>query len=207
MKFVKKVKARVAVSITLLLCIFVVSLSVFMGPSVVLRELQRFEGRIYVESNTPEFAQDWLSGPLFVKTGYIKEIHINHPYFTDDDLGELVKNIDITQLDVVELSGTQISDAGIRRLADAKNLKWIQISHTQVSNDGIEFLGALPNLERIIAIGTNADEQFLVSFSSVKPKISIQYHSFDSMFASTHFPPWALERHFSQTTQRNWYPQ
>ena len=53
---------------------------------------------------------------------------------------------DLTELELLELSGTHVSDAGLVHLQGLKKLHWVNLRGTRVTQQGVsELQKALPN--------------------------------------------------------------
>src|SRR5205823_3892587 len=63
-----------------------------------------------------------------------------------------------TALHTLRLSGTRVTDAGLRPLAGLSRLAVVYVDNTPVGDDGLAFLRQLPGITRIIAGGPNVHE-------------------------------------------------
>ncbi|MBI1374936.1 MAG: hypothetical protein GC159_19635 [Phycisphaera sp.] len=70
---------------------------------------------------------------------------------TDADVARLAK---LPNLQLVNLSGSRVTDNGLRALANLKHLRYLHLADTAVTDAGLAHLRNLPSLERINVDGT-----------------------------------------------------
>lgn len=66
--------------------------------------------------------------------------------FGDDDLALL---LDFPEIEVVDLTGTRISDEGLPKLRQLHKLREVILDATHVTDSGINEISTLPSLERL----------------------------------------------------------
>lgn len=72
--------------------------------------------------------------------------------FGDD---ELTPVLSIPELKVLELQNTNVTDQGLRRVAEAgmPNLRSINLTNTGLTDEGLAYLASLPNLTDVVLSG------------------------------------------------------
>ena len=83
---------------------------------------------------------------------------------TDSDLKHLA---DLTELQHLDLAGTQITDAGLVHLKGLKALQWLRLLRTQISDAGMEHLKGLTGLEWLLLPGTQVTDAGLEHLESL----------------------------------------
>ncbi len=111
-----------------------------------------------------------VSGQTFVQ--------IKRTSFSDDDLEKIIRFK--TQLDDVgsplyflDLSGTNVSDRGIARLATMKSLEYLFLERTAVTDASIDSIEALPHIRVMSAMSTVVTPERLLKLSIKQPKWDI----------------------------------
>ena len=80
----------------------------------------------------------------------------------------------MTNLDNLNLSGTQISDAGMERLKGFTKLELLDLDETNLTDKGLEPLKVLKNMKRISIRGTKISEEGLKYFHASLPECKIE---------------------------------
>jgi len=98
---------------------------------------------------TPKMAGDDAEAPLAqqvatVRLGNSHQLRLDHTVVTDDDLAQLDGLED--QLLRINFSRTQISDAGLNRLAHLTKLEQLRIASPRITDAGMPLIGQLTNL-------------------------------------------------------------
>ena len=74
------------------------------------------------------------------------ERHITLTGWDRQDYGVLIGRSDVT---VLQMANTDVTDETLRLLGDLKQLRELDLSNTQVTDSGLALLAALPTLERL----------------------------------------------------------
>ena len=120
---------------------------------------------------------DWLEKSFGTDFAQVVEqltgIHLCGPKITDDDLDYLVMEHSVLGgLRLLDLSGSRISDGGLRRLGVLSGLKELDLRDTQITGRGLEVLRYLPDLERLslrgAKVGWFARRRLHWKYSSVR---------------------------------------
>ncbi len=75
-----------------------------------------------------------------------------------------------TQLERLNLRGTDITDTSLDYIGGFTNLKWLDISSTQITNNGLDHLGSLTQLEDL-SLGGNKISGQALPFLRLLPKL------------------------------------
>jgi mono/diheme cytochrome c family protein len=86
--------------------------------------------------------------------------------FSDKELALLAPIA--TQILWVDLSRSQVTDAGVETLAKMTNLERLHLENTKVTDAGIAKLGALPNLEYLNLYGTKVTDGGIAKLAAAK---------------------------------------
>ncbi len=97
---------------------------------------------------------------------------INKPSFVDSDFEILMPITE--QIAILDLGGTQITDAIFEKLATLPNLTILKLDATAITGKNIELLTSLEHLKSINLTGSNLEEIYLQSFTEFK-KLEIAY--------------------------------
>lgn len=73
----------------------------------------------------------------------------------------------IKELEILALEATSISDVGLEVLKNAKGLVYIRLDHTMVSDAGMQILGAMPQLSSLFLKGTRISDYGLKSLRNL----------------------------------------
>lgn len=80
---------------------------------------------------------------------------------------------ELTELRSLDLHGTQITDEGLTHLSKLKNLQVLNLAGTQVSDDGVEYLKNLSHLESLTLLDTNVTNHGIDDLRNSLPKLDI----------------------------------
>lgn len=105
-------------------------------------------------------------------SNFLQVTCINKPAFGDTDF-QLIKPIG-EQIAVLDLGGTQVTDAIFEKLATLKNLTILKLDNTAITGVGIEKLGLLENLKSINLAATKFEETQLQKLAQFK-KLQVVY--------------------------------
>lgn len=111
--------------------------------------------------------QHVIISPVSQNQSFLELSMINNTGFDDANMKLLNKLA--TQIVWLKLSGTKITDAGIKEISACKNLVRLNIEGTAVTNNSIATLKQLPNLEYLNIVGTKIDDNGLEELASTKP--------------------------------------
>ena len=74
----------------------------------------------------------------------------------------------MTQLEELHLEYTQVTDAGLERIAGLTQLRWLDLSYTRVTDAGLKNLKQLVRLADLRLIGTQAAGKGLVHLKELR---------------------------------------
>ncbi|WP_422083551.1 c-type cytochrome domain-containing protein [Ulvibacterium sp.] len=97
---------------------------------------------------------------------------INKPSFTDSDF-ELILPIR-EQIAILDLGGTQITDAIFEKLVTLPNLTVLKLDATGITGKNMELLASLEHLKSINLTGSNLEEVYLQNLAEFK-KLEVAY--------------------------------
>ena len=97
--------------------------------------------------------------PISESTNYLQVSALNLPSFADTDF-QLLKSI-APQIAILDLGGTQITDALIKDLAGLPNLTIVKLDNTVITGEYIELLQNLEHLKSINLSNTNFKKENL----------------------------------------------
>lgn len=104
--------------------------------------------------------------PVSESTHFLKVSALNKPSFTDADF-QVLKAI-APQVAILDLGGTQITDAVFKDMVNLPNLTILKMDNTAISGEQIELLLALEYLEAINLFNTNFKEEYLNKLTGFK---------------------------------------
>jgi hypothetical protein len=90
-------------------------------------------------------------------------IRLSNTAVTDADLRLVGKLRSVAQL---ELSFTNVSDAGLYELRRCRRLKWLDLNETKVTSDGLRHLAAMPDLAGLMLSRTEVGDEGMACLSS-----------------------------------------
>ncbi|WP_047246211.1 c-type cytochrome domain-containing protein [Maribacter thermophilus] len=97
--------------------------------------------------------------PISESTNYLKVSALNFPGFTDTNF-QTLKSI-APQIAILDLGGTQVTDAIIKDLATLPNLTILKIDNTDITGEHIDLLKSLEHLRSINLSNTNFKKENL----------------------------------------------
>lgn len=92
----------------------------------------------------------------------LEELRLGHPQLDDRVTEELAK---LTALQVLDLTGTRISDVGLANLGKLRALQELYLGGTRVTNRGLEHIAALPELAVLALDHTDVVDEGLAAFA------------------------------------------
>ncbi len=103
---------------------------------------------------------------------------VKRPSFGDADLkrldsflaAKLPSNCGVYFL---SLEGTQVTDKGVKLLANWNQLEMLHLEKTRVSDQGLAHIERLPNLRVISAMGTGVSNEWLAKIRAARPDLNI----------------------------------
>jgi Leucine-rich repeat (LRR) protein len=95
----------------------------------------------------------------------LRSLRLRYLDLTDASLAVLSK---MTQLEMLDLSSTLISDKGCQQLAALTNLRELYLNHTGISNTGLAALKPLQKLERIELFRTQGSNEGIAALAELK---------------------------------------
>jgi len=104
--------------------------------------------------------------PIDKLSNFLKVSCINTPSFSDSNF-DLLKPI-AQQIAILDLGGTQVTDAIFEKLATLPNLTVLKLDNTSISGENIAFLTSLQHLKSINLVSTNFEEIYLQNFDDFK---------------------------------------
>jgi hypothetical protein len=105
-------------------------------------------------------------------------VQVKRATFNDDDLRRVLELQDtLREIDVdfqlLDLSNTAITDAGVRQLAGCDRLEYLFLSGTAVTDAGLEIVSELPYLKMISVDGAQVSANALARMRAERPKLNI----------------------------------
>ncbi len=97
-------------------------------------------------------------------------------YKVIDDMKELKKLMDFSELESISLNGTNINDIGLRYIAQCPTVTNINLTFTSISDQGIAHLSTLPNLEYLRLKETRIGPKSVAYFNTMTSLKSLQVH-------------------------------
>ncbi|TMM52207.1 hypothetical protein FEE95_21205 [Maribacter algarum] len=104
--------------------------------------------------------------PIDKTSDFLKVSCINKPQFSDADF-ESLKPLS-RQIAVLDLGGTQVTNAIFEKLATLPNLTILKLDNTTVTGENIEVLGSLEYLKSVNLTSTDFEEIHLQKFEDFK---------------------------------------
>ncbi len=105
---------------------------------------------------------DWLHK----NTSFLKISCLNRPDFSDADFQQLLALRE--HIAVLDLGGTQITDAIVEKLAQLPNLTVLKLDHTAITGATVDQLSALANLKSINLSSSKFDASYLKALMALK---------------------------------------
>ncbi len=129
----------------------------------------------YPEIEVAQAAQDSIKpieakgihvDPIDKTSNFLKVSCINKPQFSDSDF-ELLTPLS-QQIAVLDLGGTQVTNAIFEKLVTLPNLTLLKLDNTTISGENIEVLASLQHLKSINLTSTTFEEQHLQKLTDFK---------------------------------------
>jgi len=102
----------------------------------------------------------------------VTEVNLAEKSFQDADLQKLKP---LSELEVLNLYGTQVTNDGMSSIVEIKGLKTLELSYTAITDEGLNTLtesGSLKELEELYLYGTDVSQEavdaFQAKYSGVK---------------------------------------
>ena len=86
--------------------------------------------------------------------------------------GKLTK-ADLEKVTRLDLSGTQITDAGLKEVAKLQKLEWLYLGGPQINDQSLKEVAKLHNLEQLSLHGTNVTEAGVAELKKALPNCEI----------------------------------
>ena len=119
-------------------------------------------------SSSPDFSDEDLMHLAELTT--LEFLHLSGTQVTDSGLVHLKR---LTNLQVLRLGETQVTDAGLVHLKGLTNLEGLDLSFTQVTDAGLEHVEALTNLEYLFLHGTPVTDEGVENLRRALPNCYI----------------------------------
>jgi hypothetical protein len=74
----------------------------------------------------------------------------------------------------VYLSGTDVTDAGLKDLAGLKQLQWLNLTKTQVTDAGLKHLAGLKQLRLLLLTNTKVTDKGIADLKKALPNLVIE---------------------------------
>lgn len=148
----------VTVVIGILLSRVFLSLLLFCGSRVALREIDRKGGLYTTRDCRPDYLRKYVERDKTAVFDSVNGVVLLDTEFNDADAARLsyLRGIEYLQLDC-----TKISDAGVAHLARLTDLREIGLRDTSLTDLGLVHLARLPKLRRLTLTGTAITDQGL----------------------------------------------
>jgi hypothetical protein len=95
-------------------------------------------------------------GQLTQEELLVTEVNVSEKEFSDLDLVSLKP---LSELEVLNLYGTQVTNEGMSSIAEMKSLKSLELSYTAITDEGLEKLSTLENLSELYLHGTQVSSE------------------------------------------------
>ena len=173
-----RVKKLVLVSSLLVLIIIItVVFSFALGrrhETLVVEEIERIGGAVAFESTLPAGLQRWLGSPFILKwEDVIKRARGLELSETRIDRRLLERIGRMTDLKIISLYGTNVSNSDLEHLKGLKNLETLVLQKTEVSDQGLAHLKSLKNLRQLFVLETRVTDTGVTELKSALPKVPV----------------------------------
>ncbi len=81
----------------------------------------------------------------------------------------------LTEIQELDLSGTDLTDAGVKHLVGLKNLKVLDLERTGITDAGLKRLEGLPKLEELRLEGTKVTATAVLDLSRRRPELILDH--------------------------------
>lgn len=117
----------------------------YLRQQEIVQEVEQRGGKVEIES------VDWMQrsfGDFAALADRLRKIRLRDAKDADEFLGFLgSRSKDLRYLISLDLTGSQVTDAGLARLEPLRSLQRLHLSRTAVTADGLEVLDVLPEVE------------------------------------------------------------
>jgi len=129
-------------------------------------EMERLESRLQPDPPGPEWLRKLVGEDLFWSVVFV------HPSstFADDDMPHLTE---LTKLETLHLSLTQVTDAGLKHLQALRNVTFVDLRSTQVTDAGLENLTGMTNLGTLYLSDTHVTQEGIKELGKALPNCQI----------------------------------
>lgn len=107
-----------------------------------------------------------LIHPVAQNQSFLEVSAVNAPEFNDEKVKMLTKIA--TQIVWLKLAKTKISDNGVSKLSECKNMVKLNLENTGITNKSIDAIRKLPNLEYLNITHTKIDDKGLMALTNLK---------------------------------------
>lgn len=136
----------------------------------VIRQIERWGGHVATEACVPSWCEFFLGESPAQIFQRVVEVHLIGGEIQNDDLRILQS---LRRLDVLDVSSTEIDDAGCARLAQFERLEQLYIDMTPVSDDGMKHLSKLKTLHVLYIHGTKVSNRGVETLREALPNLKI----------------------------------
>jgi hypothetical protein len=106
------------------------------------------------------------------RSGYLQHLELSGTQVRDAGLAHLKG---LTNLRVLSLTETQVSDGGLAHLKGLTNLERLMLADTKVSDAGLVHLKGLKNLEKLYLFGSKVTDAGVADLKKALPTVHIGY--------------------------------
>jgi Leucine-rich repeat (LRR) protein len=103
----------------------------------------------------------------------LREVYLSSSKVTDAGLEEYIEGR--TNLELLSLWDTHVTDAGLQHLKGLINLERLYLEGTQVTDAGLEHIKGLTNLKHLYLEGTNVTDAGVEGLKETLPQVEIDY--------------------------------
>ncbi len=131
----------------------------------VIEKVALLGGSVQITVNDSHWARnfrEWLGSEYF---DTIEQVNLNSTGATDEDVIAILQVTDLTSLN---LSGTQVTDAVLPKLADETRLEELGLRRTGVTDDGLEHLVRMASLKHLRLSGPEITDRGLAVIAKIK---------------------------------------
>ena len=112
---------------------------------------------------------------LSLNQNLVKVFSPEHGFRGTADAGEAIKDgkDPKTELPVISLYGTNVSNSDLEHLKGLKNLETLVLQKTEVSDQGLAHLKSLKNLRQLFVLETRVTDTGVTELKSALPKVPV----------------------------------
>jgi hypothetical protein len=147
------------------------------NPLVPLADLHRLE--VLDLGSNPDLTDNDLT--VLMDLPFLRELSLDRPSWAAPGIWNWRHNIDalaptiaaLTRLEILDLSGTDLSDAGLAKLATLRNLKTLHLSQTAITDASLPMLRSLPSLVELNVMDTKITPKAALRLQIDRPDMTV----------------------------------